>query len=126
MKEELAGYRIKDANEKILSSEILLKAKQYKDAASRAYYAMFSAARAVLATKGHDSVTHSGVITLFNQHFVKKGILSKNMGRLLAEAKDIRERGDYGDYIIVSEDEARKHLERARNFIKEIEKVLQI
>jgi len=114
MKEELARYRVKDANEKILSSEILLKAKQYKDAASRAYCAMFSAARAVLATKGYDSAKHSGVISLFNQHFVKEGILSKNMGRLLAEAKDIRERGDYGDYIIVSEDEARKHLERAK------------
>ncbi len=124
MKEELARYRIKDANEKILSAEILLKAKQYKDAVSRAYYAMFSAARALLATKGYDSAKHSGVISLFNQHFVKEGILSKDMGRLLAEAKDIRERGDYGDYIIVSEDEAQKHLKRAKDFIKEIEKVL--
>jgi len=85
---------------------------------------MFSAARVLLATKGYDSAKHSGVISLFNQHFVKEGILSKDMGRLLAEAKDIRERGDYGDYVMVFEEEAQKHLERAKDFVEKIEVVL--
>lgn len=124
MKEDLAKYRLEDAKEKILSSEILLKERQNKDSASRSYYAMFSAARALLATKGYDSAKHSGVISLFNQHFVKEKIVPDDMGRLLAEVKDVRERGDYGDYITVTEEEAKRYLEVGKYFINEIEKVL--
>ncbi len=125
MKEELAKYRINDAREKMLSSEILLKSKQYKDSVSRSYYAMFSAARALLATKNYDSAKHSGVIALFNQYFVKKGLVFTEMGRLLAEAKDVRERGDYADFIEVSEEEAGRYLDAAKRFIGEIERVLK-
>ena len=114
MKNELSKYRIQEAKERILSAEILLKSKQYKDSVSRTYYAMFSAARALLATKGYDSAKHSGVISLFNQYFTKEKVVSTDMGRLLAEVKDARERGDYGDYIIVAEEEAQKYLEMAK------------
>ena len=37
---------------------------------------MFHAVRALLATKRLDSRKHSGVISLFNQHFVKPGLVS--------------------------------------------------
>jgi len=124
MKEELAKFRLEDAKEKLVSAEILLKSKQYKDSISRSYYAMFSAARAILATKGYDSAKHSGVISLFNLHFVKTEVIPRNLGRLLAEAKDIRERGDYGDYIIVSKEEALKQVDVAKYFINEIEHVI--
>ncbi|MBU1599651.1 HEPN domain-containing protein [bacterium] len=42
-------------------------------------YAIFSAARALLATKDLDSSKHSGVISLFNQHFVKTGVEQKSL-----------------------------------------------
>lgn len=41
----------------------------YEDAVSRAYYAMFHAAKALLLTKHLDAKTHSGLINLFNQHY---------------------------------------------------------
>lgn len=124
MREELVKYRIKDAKEKVLSAEILLNSKQYKDSVSRAYYAMFSAARALLATKGYDSAKHSGIIALFNQYFVKEGVVSSDMGRLLAEVKDVRERGDYADFIEVTEEEAKGYLDIAERFVEEINRVL--
>lgn len=123
MKEELVKYRIKDAKDRVLSAEILLRSKQYKDSVSRSYYAMFSAARALLATKGYDSAKHSGVIALFNQHFVKEGVVSSDMGRLLAQVKDVRERGDYADFIEITEEEAKEYLEAAKRFVEEINSV---
>lgn len=68
---ELARYRLKMAREKLESGKLLLDQSRYGDAASRAYYALLHGARALLATKGLDSRKHSGVISLFNRHFVK-------------------------------------------------------
>jgi uncharacterized protein (UPF0332 family) len=44
-----------------------------RGAASRAYYAMFSAARALLLSQGLDFSSHSAVIAAFGQHFAKSG-----------------------------------------------------
>jgi uncharacterized protein (UPF0332 family) len=71
---ELSKYRIKDAREKLESAKILFENKKYKDSVSRSYYAMYSAAKALLATKDLDSSKHSGVITLFHLHMERKRI----------------------------------------------------
>ncbi|MCL5779437.1 MAG: HEPN domain-containing protein [Firmicutes bacterium] len=61
----------------------------YSDAVSRTYYAVFQAARAVLAKKGLDSRKHSGIIGLFNQQFVKPGILLRDYGKILKSCREI-------------------------------------
>ncbi|MEW6102728.1 MAG: HEPN domain-containing protein [bacterium] len=64
---------------------------------------------ALLSTK-KDSSKHSGVISLFNQHFVKTGILDKKMGKVLAESKGMREESDYKDFVVVSKDETERQI----------------
>ncbi|MFH1905235.1 MAG: HEPN domain-containing protein [bacterium] len=123
-KRELALYRLNDSKEKLNASKILFKNGSYKDSVSRSYYAMFTSARALLATKSLDSAKHSGVISLFNLHFVKAGIVGKEYGKLLAEAKNIREESDYGDFVIVSKEEGGIQIKHAEQFIKEIEKAI--
>jgi len=98
---DLIQYRLKSSKEKLNSARILLENKQFKDSLSRSYYAMFTAARALLATKHLDSSKHSGVISLFNQHFVKTGIVAKDLGQMLMKGKDLRENGDYKDFVEV-------------------------
>ena len=95
---DLAKYRLELAEEKLDVAVKLLDDKAWRDAASRVYYAMFHAVRALLATKRLDSRKHSGVISLFNQHFVKPGLVSRDLGRILMTAKDFRERGDYDEF----------------------------
>lgn len=124
MKEELSKYRLEDSKEKLASAKILFADGKYKDSASRSYYAMFSAARALLATKGLDSPKHSGVISLFNQHFVKENIVDKVCGKLLSEAKEIRERSDYGDFTVITKEQAEEQVSQAEKFLTEIEKTL--
>jgi uncharacterized protein (UPF0332 family) len=75
----------------------------------RSYYAIFTAARALLATKRLDSSKHSGVIALFNQYFVKSGEVRKEASKWLERAKLYREQADYGDFYIVSVNEAEAH-----------------
>ncbi len=91
------------------------------DSVSRSYYAIFTAARALLAAKRLDSSKHSGVIALFNQHFVKSGEVRKEASKWLERAKLYREQADYGDFYIVSVKEAEAQIQSAREFIGEIE-----
>lgn len=91
---ELAKYRLEDAKEKLHSAETLLNSGSFKDSVSRSYYAMFSASRALLAMQRVDSSKHSGIISLFNLHLVKSGIVAKECGKILAKAKTVREKSD--------------------------------
>lgn len=79
----------------------------------------------MLATKQLDSSKHSGVIALFNQHFVKTGIVDKEASKIIEKAKVYREQADYGDFFIVSKEEAEAQIRSAKRFIAEIEHVIK-
>jgi len=123
---DLAKYRFNDAKEKLESANILFREDRLKDSLSRSYYAMFSAVRAVLALKELDSSKHSGVISLFNQHFVKTNIIDPSIGRLLRKAQYSRERSDYGDYFTVTKVEAQNQINNAEKLFAEIKRVLTL
>lgn len=123
---DLAKYRLANASEKLESAKILLRENHFKDSLSRSYYSMFSAVRALLALKEVDSSKHSGIISLFNQHFIKTKIINASYGRMLRKAQYSRERSDYGDYVVVTIDEARNQINNAEKLIVEIERVLKI
>jgi len=118
---ELSKYRLEKAKEHLKSAENLLKNKHFRDSISRSYYAVFSAARAILALKELDSKKHSGVISLFNQNFVKTGLINVDASKIIKEAKSYRENADYKDFFIISKEETEKQLKNAERFIKEIE-----
>ncbi len=77
------------------SAEILLKEGDYESSVSRAYYAMFYSAQAMLLTKNLSFSSHKGVISSFGEHFIKTGIFQKEMGRELNRAFEKRQIGDY-------------------------------
>jgi uncharacterized protein (UPF0332 family) len=118
-------YRLQKSREHLKSADILLKSGMYGDSLSRSYYAIFTAARALLALEQLDSKKHSGIISLFNQHYVKTGIVDRAMGKELNKARLRRESSDYADFYLVDKDEAVSQLETAKNFIYVIENVLK-
>ena len=67
-------------------------------AASRAYYAAFYAATAVLLQEGLELSKHSAVIASIHQRFVKTGKLDKEQGKTLNWLFELRGVGDYGGY----------------------------
>ena len=62
---------------------LLIERQHFTGALNRLYYAAFYAARALLATKTLDSSRHSGVIALFQEHFVRTGLISTDVARAL-------------------------------------------
>lgn len=117
---DLAMHRLESAEERLKAARVLLERQMYADAVSRAYYAVFQAARAALATRDLDSKKHSGIIGLFNQQFVKTGILPRDYGKILKNSRDLRQAGDYDDFYLVSREEALMAVENASRFIKGI------
>lgn len=121
---DLVKYRLQNSKEKLGSAKLLLENDKFNDSISRSYYAMYTAARALLATKHLDSSKHSGVISLFNQHFVKTGVVARDLGRILMKGKDLRQDGDYKDFVETSMKEAQDQYSDAEKFIDQIEDTL--
>lgn len=88
-------------------------------AISRAYYAMFYAARALLLTRDIRRSKHSGVIAAFNEQFVRDGTVPRQLFIWLRDAFDDRAEGDYS-LAVISDEQARSGIDAARAFVKEI------
>lgn len=121
---ELVNYRINMAEEKLQASKLLLDNGNFKDSIGRSYYAIFTAARAVLALDGVDFAKHSGVISYFQREYIKSNIFDVKYSKYISEAFQIRNNTDYADFFIVSKDDAIEQYEHALEFCSEIKKYL--
>ena len=100
---------------------MLLGADEYKGAANRAYYAAFHALRAVLILDEFDSKKHSGIIAKFGEKYLKTGIFDKQISEYITSLFRIRTASDYDDFYIVSKDEAKSQVEKAKEIVEKIE-----
>ncbi len=112
--------------EKLDSAELLLDNGFYADCVNRAYYAMFYAARSLLALKEIYPKTHSGVIKKLGLEFVTTGYLDKVAVRAIANAKEDREDADYGIFVGISREEAEDILNDASNFVEKVVKAEEL
>ena len=109
------------ASEKLEVAKSLFENEFYPDAVSRAYYAMFYAARALLSKKNIYPKTHRGVISQFGLLFVKAGKFKKEIFDLFARAQEDREEADYGLLSEIEEEEAKRIIGGAEEFLRECE-----
>jgi uncharacterized protein (UPF0332 family) len=65
---------LKKARESVRAAKLLADNRLYDFAASRAYYAMFYVAEALLLSQGLSFSKHSAVIAAFGQRFVRPGM----------------------------------------------------
>lgn len=93
-------------------------------AASRAYYAMFYAAQALLLRRGLSFSSHAAVIGAFGKEFAKPGILDPKFHRYLIDAQDMRNLGDYGIGTGVAADDTQEVLNWAHEFLAAVETIL--
>ena len=87
-------------------------------AASRAYYAVFYAASALLLQEGLEFRKHSGVIATIHQRFVKTGRMEKEFGKNLNWLFELRSIGDYGVTAHVPAADAEQAIRTAMSFLQ--------
>ena len=121
----LARHRMSRAHEAFAEGDHLLSKDSLTGAVNRYYYAAFHAARALLATRDIDSSRHSGVITLFQKHFVATGLVSVAHAKALPHAFEKRQNTDYADFATIAPEEAKTVREGVHAFVDECAAVLE-
>ena len=106
-------------------AEKLRAGGDFPDAASKAYYAMFYAAQALLKSHGIEVVKHSAVASVLGRRFAKTGRLDPKFHRIFLNARRVRETADYGIFQEVTEHAAEVAVEEGRAFLKEITRILR-
>ena len=122
--EDEISSNLERADTNLLVARELLDKGYYDVSASRAYYAAFYAASALLLNEGIDTNKHGGVIALIHQHFVKSGKLNREHGKNLNWLFELRSVGDYGVSLHVVLDDARRAINTAEDFFKVVKTLL--
>ncbi len=109
---------LKLADENVAAAKLLLQNAFPAIASSRAYYAMFNAAQAMLLSKDLSFSKHSAVIAAFGRHFAKTGLVPTHLHRAILTAQEDRQAADYGGDRQVTHDDAVRHIRNAEDFVR--------
>ncbi len=121
----LAKHRFERAETTLSEAMDELSRKNFRLTVNRAYYSVFYAMRSLLATVDKDSSKHSGVVSLFNQYFIKTGIVSEISFKSIQSLMDLRHEGDYQDFAEITEEEAKGAAETAKTIITALKESLE-
>jgi uncharacterized protein (UPF0332 family) len=124
MNQELS-LTLNEAKECLTDAQIMFEQKRWKASVSRAYYAMYHAAKAALLSINVDAFTHQGVNIQFSKHFVKTEIFDRNFSKVFSKMLDTRQKADYEIGFSADESDAQHAIEEAEYFYNEILKYLE-
>ncbi|MDR2147593.1 MAG: HEPN domain-containing protein [Tannerella sp.] len=120
----IVTLRLQRANETISEAKGNMQLGYWRIAVNRLYYACFYAASALLVKNGLTAHTHNGTMNQFGLHFVKKGLINQEQGKLFKQLFNLRQSGDYDDWFDIEEKDVKPLLEPAEKFIAEIENLI--
>ena len=110
---------VRRGDESFESAELLLAAGKLADAVSRAYYAAFHYARAMLLTLGEEARTHGGLERLLHRDLVREGGLDPDVARLFSRLQKFRQDADYTAEFVFTAAGAAEEVAAARTFVVE-------
>jgi uncharacterized protein (UPF0332 family) len=122
---ELIQYRIARAKEAIEEAEVLSASGHWNACVNRLYYACFYAVSALLSRHDLSFSKHSGVRSVFNQHFVKTGILPKETAVIYNSLFERRQEGDYEVFVTFKEADVKPWLKEAEFFVDAVIKLME-
>ena len=103
------------ADQALKAASLLFDNGLLSDAISRLYYFVLHNVRALLLTEGLQPKSHSGALSLFGLHFVKKGVIEADVSHVFSKLMRYREEADYNpshrfssEDFVECRDEARK------------------
>ncbi|MCJ7728754.1 MAG: HEPN domain-containing protein [Sedimentisphaerales bacterium] len=124
-KRALIEYRMERARETLDEAKMLFDGGHLNAYVSRLYYACFYAASALLLTKGFSTSKHGYLRSLLHREFVKAGLIPKNLGTHFDLLFDNRHKGDYDDFVTFKTEQVAPWLERTREFVNHIDRLIQ-
>jgi uncharacterized protein (UPF0332 family) len=124
-KPDYIEYRLSKALEALQDSKLLAKNNSWNACINRLYYSCYYAVSALLLKQDISTFTHDGLITQFNLHFIKTGIIKKEFGKLYGNLMDWRQKGDYGDLFDFTKETVEPLLKPVEEFLNEIRALIK-
>ena len=112
------------AQESLVAAKELFENQHFDSCASRAYYAAFYTATALLLRNEYRFRKHSGVVAAVHERFVKTGKLDKKIGKDLSWLFELRSTADYGEIYHVGKDEAHEAIKIAESILQILKQMI--
>jgi len=112
------GELLDKAKRSIKTAGKILKDGEVDFAGSRAYYAMFYVAEALLLERGLAFSSHSAIIANYGKEFAKTKLLNPKFHNYLIKSQDRRNIGDYAIGSHLTDEEVQEMLAWAKEFVK--------
>jgi hypothetical protein len=106
------------------AAQALLQLGLHNDAVSRAYFAAFHYARALLLLEGLEPKTHRGVVSLLMERYEKTGRMEAGLVSTLARLQTFRGLADYDASHRISKDRAEAEVTAAQAFVEKAKLLL--
>lgn len=119
-RQAIVAYRMKKAKDTLEEAKGIASLGYWNAVANRLYYATYYITVALLIDYNFYAHTHQGVIHILGLHFISKGTLSKEAGRLYSRLFDLRQTGDYDDLFFLNEEDVKPLISLAEQYIEEI------
>ena len=120
----LVILRFQRAKETIFETKGNMQLGYWRIAANRLYYACYYAASALLIKHQITTHSHAGVLNQLGLYFVSKGIINNEIGKTIKQLFNLRQTGDYDDWVVITEDKIAPLIAPAEEFINEMEKLI--
>jgi len=123
-RKSVVQFRMEKSKNTFSEITLLTDNALWQTAANRLYYACYYAVSALLIQHAIEAKTHHGVMNQMGLFFVTTGLLSQEQGKFYKRLFELRQTGDYNDWIIIKEEDIKPLVERAGHFIKTIEQLI--
>lgn len=120
----VVSYRIIKSKDTLEEAKGIAALGYWNAVANRLYYACYYITGALLIQKNFIAHTHQGIIHLLGMHFISKGLVSKEGGRLYSKLFDLRLTGDYDDMFYLVEEDVKPLIVEAERYIEEINELI--
>lgn len=119
-REAIVSFRFQKGIETLEEAKGIATLGYWNAVANRLYYACYYVTSALLIKNKYAAQTHRGIIHLLGMHFIKKGIVSQDSGKLYSKLFELRQTGDYDDLFNLSESDVKPMISAAKKYIDEL------
>jgi uncharacterized protein (UPF0332 family) len=117
---DLSQHLLARAQEPLEEAEILAASGHWNTCVSRLYYSCFYAASALLHKQGLSSPKHTGVRSLFSNHFARTGMVTKTISAIYNDLFDRRQESDYGAFFVFEEADVKPWFGEVKSFVNTV------
>lgn len=123
-RDEIIKHRVEQSIRTLSEADLLIKNKKLSAAVNRIYYSIFYIISALGVKHKYSTSKHKQLIGWFNKNFVALGKVKKEYGKFVHNLFNKRMEADYEIFVDFLKADVLAYFNQAKEFIKEIKKII--